>query len=727
MTTSPQAARAALHATIAAALLLGACSKTDENNAPTPPADMGGADMTADMPTPEDMGGADMAADMAPVDMGPPRCPGQPACAQGYDYNEFCECEAPFDRACERDEQCRATETCKQTPIGDGSSTTGVCWFDPAQLTTRVCPGPGCEGDAGDAAVYAAAASRVITPQGFETPKTKGVNSENLLAFSPKSANADVWNDCGYDMLCPGDPGYPGPDDGEGDGIAQGMWIAGFSIGRPAQLCPEEKVGCADADCCDSRFAHKDLKVQVLVMRQGGLTIAFAAIDALGFFHTDIERIKARIPASAGIDLLVMGSTHDHEAPDTVGQWGPLGLIGRDPKFLEGIRAKTVEAIVEAAGNLKAAKLHAGVVDRDITGLAMSDSRPPYIVDDNVPVVVVREAANDAPIGTLLSVGNHAESLWSKNPYLSSDFFGVARDAIRDGLPETPLAGDLDPKPALGGLGGVTVMFAGAVGGLINPGRGGGIGYDEVRVDQTGPALTRAVGQRIAANVLEAWHAGDLKEIQPDRLRFASTEYLSPIENTTFIAAGKVLRVIRRDTYNATFTGLLLSRPGPPLIRSVAHVITLGPLRFLTAPGEAFPELLVGGYPDTHTAQDPTVGDIERFRSEYLCDERGLPLANATFPCLVKPDQVNPPEWDKAPQGPYMYERIAPTDQEIPFFLGLTGDFLGYMVPPYDHKVRDNGSEADGSHYEETNSAGSTLVPDWDAATTKNLKALGLE
>jgi hypothetical protein len=54
------------------------------------------------------------------------------------------------------------------------------------------------------------------------------------------SAAIDTYLDCGLDRLCAEDAGYPGPDEGEGDGQFAALWLAGFGNSRPMQ-------GVADA------------------------------------------------------------------------------------------------------------------------------------------------------------------------------------------------------------------------------------------------------------------------------------------------------------------------------------------------------------------------------------------------------------------------------------------------------------------------------------------------
>ena len=136
----------------------------------------------------------------------------------------------------------------------------------------------------------------------------------------------------------------------------------------------------------------------------------------------------------------------------------------------------------------------------------------------------------------------------------------------------------------------------------------------------------------------------------------------------------------------------------------------MGDFTFFTAPGEAFPELLTGGYPDRGRSQNPVIGDVESQKVDPVCDERGLPMGiegsmGGDHPCLVRLNQSNPPNWSEAPTGPFIYDLVSPT----PFFIGLGGDFLGYIIPEYDFEY---GATA-GSHYEETNSSSMSLTSDW--------------
>ena len=119
---------------------------------------------------------------------------------------------------------------------------------------------------------------------------------------------------------------------------------------------------------------------------------------------------------------------------------------------------------------------------------------------------------------------------------------------------------------------------------------------------------------------------------------------------------------------------------GKQYITTEMGVLELGPVRMLTVPGELLPELAVGGY------------DGSQMFTEM-----------ADF---IDPNNPNPPDVTMAPQGPYLKQRLG---SPYTWLLGLGNDELGYIIPNYDFVLSDSLpylSEAEGDHYEETNSLG---------------------
>jgi hypothetical protein len=706
------------------ALLAAGCSDPEPDK---PKADMaGGQDMPVvqdDMDvTPDVAPDEDMAPDLVQADMAPERCPGAPPCEQGYQHDLECICKAPINRVCTTNADCRAGEECTQ--FESAGVPVSVCMLDESKLVAEVCPGgAGCAAAPANTPLLGAMVARVVTPDGFETAKPAGLDGVQL-SFDPPLRSADKWNDCGYDGLCPGDAGYTAPDRGEGDKELQGMWLAGFTNGRPAQYCAPELIGCDGVECCVSKYAHDDLMVNIAVFRHGETTVAFAALDSVGFFHTDIERIRQAIPASAGIDLLVMGALHNHEAPDTAGQWGPgrvLALrIGRDPVFLKKIQDQTVDGIVEAVGKLEEVELRAGIITDGVDGMAMGDSRPPYIVDGSIPVVRMIAKDDGESLGTMVALGNHVETLWSENVYITSDYPHYVRKHISEGLPEIKDAQGVQLKPAIEGFGGVTLMFAGAVGGLVNPGHNAAINYAGESVMDHGYAKAEALGQAMALKVLNRRES--LEVVPSPTIAFATKRYLVPVRNTTFLLAAFIAKILERDLYNGARVSSQYV-PGVPSVMSQVAVVRIGELSFFTAHGEMFPEMLVGGLPGLPRSPRGVYGDVEQVRTPAACGDDGLPTPGGDKPCIVSPMQENPPNWVEAPAAPYGYELVPGKHK---FFIGLGMDFLGYMVPDYDFKAayKDPDADTSGSHYEETNSIGYDSLPKWQQNIAAVIAAL---
>jgi hypothetical protein len=633
-------------------------------------------------------------------------CPEPPTCEPELERLFECRCITSFDRRCNTAADCRPGETCD--PV-EGQRDLRVCFWAPPPPT--VCPGAeGCADNTGP--LLAGAARRSVTPLGFETPTEAG-RLEEGISFNPPFA-PEQWNDCGLDGLCPDAVGYPGPDFGEADGENQGAWIAGFNIGRPALYCPEENIGCDGVECCVSAFAHDDIEANIAVIRQGETTVAFVALDLLGYFNDDVEQIRAELPAELGIDLLVVGATHNHEGPDSVGQWGPGRDVplrtGRKNYFLDRLRAQVVDGITEAVANLEPVEARGLVLDTGVEGLAITDSRAPYIFDDNLPIVHLRALDDGATVATLVSYGNHAEVRWSQNQWLTADYPGATRRWIEGGLPAVTTEAGVE-KPELPGLGGVTVFFAAAVGGLINPGRGGMMDYAD-RTEFGGAhtwAAMDAVGQRLAAHVLRGVH-GEMVPLEG--LRFATRPYLTRVKNRAFELAAMSLGLIRRGVYNVAKVAAGYA-PGQPRVRTEVSLIRLGGMTLFTAPGEVFPETLVGGYPGHETVGTPVLGDVQEHRAPAICGPDGLPNADAPgdLPCLIRADAEYPPDWANAPAGPYVYARVP---GEMSFYIGLGGDFLGYMVPAYDYVAGPLFGTAPGDHYEESNAVGDEANADWE-------------
>ncbi len=571
---------------------------------------------------------------------------GGPAC--GPDEKVVGEqCFPSASDRCDDESDCRDWETCTQ----------GRCrWVAPPDAR---CPGgEGCQGN--DGPLTAGAAALTITPRGFELPRPEFMDRET---FTGSVDDPGTFFDCGRDMICPGDEGYAGPDEdgSEGNGHMEGVWIAGFGPSRPALE------------------VHDDQWVRCVVFGTGETRVAVAALDLIGFFFNEIEEIRESLDPTLGIDLLVVSSTHTHEGYDALGQWGPDNAggtsipvePGTDPAQQAYIRERVRACVEQAVQSMEEAELFVATRRTGIDGLA-NDTRDPFIIDDTLTMARFARTSDGGTIATLINWGSPPEALWVGNNAISSDFPHWVREGVEQGLAA------LGDDPARDGLGGVAVYVSGAVGGLVTPGHIVARDRAGREVRGYGFEFAQAIGERLAAMVLDGLGQADL--VEAPRVSFLSRQILLPVRNMLFQLAFFTARLFDRPLYDVDPT-TPLNNTNYPWVKTEIDLVRVGPLTLFTMPGEPFPETVVGFDPSYGFGRD-----------------------------VVSPDNPNPPDLEAAPTAPPLRE-IMPGEHVV--VLGLGNDEVGYLVPPYDFQLGSPPylSQAPGDHYEETNSLGEDALP----------------
>jgi hypothetical protein len=563
--------------------------------------------------------------------------------------------------------------------VGEVSDSGGGPWRPEV-----VCPGdPTCP-DA-DGPLFAGASAVSITPTCFEAWRDCGddglcpgdsgyVEADGGEGDAEYDSRAEAFLDCGCDRLCPGDDGYPGADEGEADGEFMALWLAGFQSGRPANS------------------VHDDIWARAAAFQKGGTTVAIVSLDVVGFFYDDVLKVRAAVAAQGvDVDHIIVTSTHVHEGPDTMGQWGPnIGTRGVDEAWFADVIRNTAKAVERAVAALEPASLTVGAVDISTDSVLkgtqnqVDDHRDPRIVDEWMNWAILRDAEG-ATIASMVNFANHPESLSDENTAITSDFVHYVRDGMENGVPweSGPLAG----------LSGVCLYIQGAVGGMMTPLGVTVTDWDGVDHSTSDFSKAKALGFVMASQVLVD-QVDKVPETDPG-LALRAAEMFLPIENYAFQAAF-LMGLFDRAAYNYDEDSPL-GNDNRPELRSEIDVFDLGPIRMLTVPGELLPELAVGGYDGAHT----NIGSSS--------DQ------------IVDPENPNPPALDAAPPGPYIKERMgAPYN----WIVGLGNDEVGYIIPVYNFKTHDRNpwfDEPEGDHYEETNSLGPETAPLVEAAVDQLL------
>ncbi|MCB9681785.1 MAG: hypothetical protein H6733_09960 [Alphaproteobacteria bacterium] len=539
-------------------------------------------------------------------------------------------------------------------------------WTVDARSEIVDCPNaPGCA-PSDDRTLSAGAAVRSIVPDCFES----WTDSDDNFTYN---TNRDAFLDCGCDRLCPDDPGYPGPDEGEGDGLFRPIWIAGFQNSRPA-------MGVRGAE--QGFLGEGDgLEARALVLDQGATRVALVTLDAIGFMYDETTAMRQAVLDDAALDVdhVIVVSSHSHSAPDAMGIYGPnLAETGFDTEYAGQVVATVHDVVADAIAALETVTVSVGEVDANTywdngTANLISDTRDPWIVDPRIGVARFA-GSDDHTVATVVHWANHPETIGSDNALMSAGFVHPVRRVVTEGSHWSDDSG-------MAGIGGVTLFVQGAVGGMMTSLRA-------TVVDPTGASFrdaswdkTDTVGQLVGELALDAVAAAT--PLQDPVLSVHAHGLAMPVANIGFQAMFN-LGVLDHRTVFDYDPNAPINNENDARVHTEVDLLRLGDLSWLSIPGELFPEAAIGGY-----------------------DGAWLPPQGVD---LVDPGNPNPPDLTQAPAAPYLLDRVPGQTRWI---LGLGNDELGYMMPPFNFELGRAPylSEAEGDHYEETNSLGPDTLP----------------
>jgi hypothetical protein len=338
-------------------------------------------------------------------------------------------------------------------------------------------------------------------------------------------------------------------------------------------------------------FAQGDTKVALVYVRRD---------RPVGLGDIDTIRNDPRV-AAAGVDHVIVGSIHAHDAVDTIGLWGPQALVsGYNPAFNARLNDAAARAVVDAAAAAVPAQL---VIAKTLllntpgdpqsrTDHWNKDIRDPVIFDPTL--TVARFVRADSPTTTIATVVNWADhpemsAFGANNLLVSAHYVHYLRDKLEQGVG----APWLDP---IAGIGGITVFVQGALGGQIGSIRNAPVpGPDGTPITESGHPKEEALGTNLARRSLEILRDDGETVTRSCRCRIgprAST----PRSTTPASRWRSSSASWPRTRWSATTRRSRWTPGNEPWIPMRATYLQVGPLAIITCPGELHPELWVGGY-----------------------------------------------------------------------------------------------------------------------------------
>jgi len=330
---------------------------------------------------------------------------------------------------------------------------------------------------------------------------------------------------------------------------------------------------------------HDDLFARALVLDDGRRQIALLSVDAIGYDNSilgkgrDFTReLRRKVAARTGLNsaAIMLAATHAHSAPETIGLT-PFREVPGVPEWLENHLQELVETVVDAWRNRAPARAFAGVSHVDGIAryrrivlkhgkLSVHGALPPpdqvavpWQLDENLNLLWF-ERGNGAPCAALLNYTAHPV-IAMLLPQVCADYPGAASALIEQQLP------------------GVVSLFTNGAAGNINSAKVS-TSFDDVAL------LGRKLGAA-ALDQIAALRAG--QPLADTSLNVRSVPFeLKPRSCPSLVQALKAASPTASGK-DGTITRLALKLAEAPL-RGEIQVMRVGPIRWLSLPGEPFVE-----------------------------------------------------------------------------------------------------------------------------------------
>ena len=291
-----------------------------------------------------------------------------------------------------------------------------------------------------------------------------------------------------------------------------------------------------------------ELNVRALVFEQENTRVAIVSADFLGFPATLGNKVRAGIKEIPAQNILI-GATHTHSAPDCYGFPDGKGGTSSDPKYLETVCARMIEAIHEAVSNLQPAKLK--IATGKAKGKIAYNYYAPQLYDPRCHVIQALDASGK-PLATLVNYAIHPEVLGNSVGICSPDLIVPLYDRIA-------------------AKGGGTGIF-------MNSAQGGMVTADN-RQPEGKDARTREECLRIGTLL-----ADEALRIIQDAPEQASPKLACFARPLTLPVDSPLMRALMKEL------------PGGPggdtkSVTTQLNVVNVGNAQILTIPGEALPNI----------------------------------------------------------------------------------------------------------------------------------------
>lgn len=313
---------------------------------------------------------------------------------------------------------------------------------------------------------------------------------------------------------------------------------------RP-EMGPTYRAGYKMGEAEQLNEVVDDLFVRCLTIEKGDARVVFLSLDLVGLLRDFTLDLASRVaPLGLRAEQLLVGATHTHSGPDTMGLWGPsIDVSGFNQRYYDSLLKASADSIERALASARPAQPYFAF--REVN-LGVANYRQPD--DLNLELWRLTFKDGNKVIGSLFSYSAQPELTPRHSDKISAGYPGEACKL-------------LDKK-----LGGTSLFLLGACG-AMEP-QGCEKGFDEAH----------QYGRRLAEAVIEL--SSNERAVSGDALSVEMREVELPIENPGF--------------HMMMEAGMIHTSQRPPTGVASISKVTIGDLVILTLPGEPFPGIVRG-------------------------------------------------------------------------------------------------------------------------------------
>jgi len=186
-----------------------------------------------------------------------------------------------------------------------------------------------------------------------------------------------------------------------------------------------------------STGVHDALQCAALCLCGGGQAALFLANDLIFVPRELAEEVRRRVAAETGVpaEAIMITATHTHSGPVTVDYVSNAAdpVVPRaDPAYRQSVADRMVEAAVRAVAAAQPAEV--GVAVARASGVGSNRHDPSGPSDPEVPVLLVRAAADGRPLACMVVYAMHPTVLHEDSTLISGDFPHFARRFLQGGV-----------------------------------------------------------------------------------------------------------------------------------------------------------------------------------------------------------------------------------------------------------------------------------------------------